>query len=305
MSTGDKMIEIRSYITKKYDQGNDSIETLKSLMNNFVSETYGSSASVDSDSIEMIDKFHAYIDIFYTEIIENNLLVRKFSHIFYITAEQLNGKAIFSGPDRKTALMLLEDTKSSAINAGEIKLMEIIASNISGIVEVQMSLTPVMEILRELVDRKKLVLVSSRKSDAKRLKYFDEISDLDIFKYEYKYDACIIQPGKEFKDVASGGMENLLSYVMSNKIAYISGISSVKPYLRTAYSYYSICAVAGYLIEISMDQLLVEYGKLFERDQDVLKFKNYVNSLYDSGVFTKINDKIMGNEKIFEKFIKK
>ncbi|WP_337860430.1 hypothetical protein [Ferroplasma sp.] len=298
------MIKIKNCITKKYDQGNDSIETLKSRMDEFVTETYGSSASVDLSSIEIIDKLHAYVDIFYSEIIENNMLVRKFSHIFYITGEEINGKATFTGPDRKTALKLLEDAKYRTINAGELELMKIIAPNISSIGEIQMSLTPVMEILRELIDKNRMILVSSKTSDAKRLKYFNQISDLNIFKYEYKYDACIIEPGEEFSNEASNGIENLLSFVISHKIIYMSEISSVKPYIRTAYSYYSICEIAGNLMEISVEHLLSEYIKLYGKDPDPLKFKNYIGSLIDSKVFIKINDKIKGNEKIFEKVIK-
>ena len=41
-----------------------------------------------------------------------------------------------------------------------------------------------------LVEKKRLILVSDKKSDAKRLKYFNEVGDLAIFSYEYKYGAC-------------------------------------------------------------------------------------------------------------------
>lgn len=298
------MLEIKNYITKKYEQGNDNIETLISLMNTFVSEIYGSSVAVDPDSIENIEKLHAYIDVFQQKILGNTLLIRKFSHIFYISAEQINGRANFTGPDRKTAIKLLEDVKLSLTAAGEAKLLESIASNLSRIGEVQMSLTPVMEILRELVEKKRLILVSDKKSDAKRLKYFNEIGDLQIFSYEYKYGACIIEPGPEFDSVASEGIENLLSYIMSHRILYISGISSLKPYLRTAYSYYSLCSLAGHMMEIGSEDLRKEYGELYGREPDKLKFKNYMESLYNSNVFTNIDIKINGNKTIFENFIK-
>ncbi len=299
------MLEVKNYITKKYEQGNDSIETLISLINDFVAETYGSSVAVDGDSIETIEKLHAYIDVFYSEILEDTLLIKKFNHIFYITAEQINGKATFTGPDRKTAVGMLDAVKSSLVSAGEIKLMGIIAKRLSRVAEIQMSLTPILEILRELMDKNRIVLVSTKKSDMKRLKYFNEINDLKIFSYEFRYDACIIEPGIEFSSTASSGIESLFSYVMSHKISYMSNISSIKPYLRTAYSYYSICELAGSPMEISMETLRDEYLKLYNRQPDLLKFKNYVEALCDSDIFTNVNNKIKGIDKIFKNFIEK
>jgi len=91
------MLEIKNYITRKYEQGNDNTETLISLMNTFVSETYGSSVAVDAQSMETIETLHAYVDVFYSKILQNTLLIRKFTHIFYISAEQINGKQILPG----------------------------------------------------------------------------------------------------------------------------------------------------------------------------------------------------------------
>jgi len=199
---------------------------------------------------------------------------------------------------------MLDEVKTSLTIAGEAKLMKTIASNLSKIGEIQMSLTPVMEILRELIEKGRLILFSRKNGDAKRLKYFNEINDLDIFKYEYKYDACIIEPGKEFDSIASGGIESLLSYIMAHRIFYMAGISSLKPYLRTAYSYYSLCSLAGSMIEIEFEDLRKEYGELYGKEPDKLKFKNYIEALYNSNILININNKINGNNKIFENFIK-
>ena len=85
----------------------------------------------------------------------------------------------------------------------------------------------------------------------------------------------------------------------------MSNISSIKPYLRTAYSYYSICELAGSPMEISMETLRDEYLKLYNRQPDLLKFKNYVEALCDSDIFTNVNNKIKGIDKIFKNFIEK
>jgi hypothetical protein len=301
---GVSLLDIKNYTTKKYDSGNDSIETLISLMNHFVAEVYGSSVAVDPDSIEAIDKLHAYVDVFYPEILENTMVIRRFRHIFFITADQINGKAIIIGPDRKTAINMLGEIKSHEIRQGEIKLMGLLSGKLSEIAEIRMSLTPVMEILGELIEKRRIILVSTKKSDMKRLKYFNEISDLNIFSYEYKYDACIIEPGPEFGSAASGGVESMFSYVVERKSNYMAGVSSLKPYLRTAYSYYSICDLAGSQMEVRMETLLHEYGKLYGKEPDKLKFKNYVKSLYDVGILKWENNKIKGNDEIFKMIIK-
>jgi hypothetical protein len=254
--------------------------------------------------METIEALHAYVDVFYPKILQNTLLIRKFSHIFYISAEQINGKANFTGPDRKTAIKMLDEVKTSMTATGEAKLMKFIAANLSKIGEIQMSLTPVMEILRELIEKGRLILFSKKNSDSKRLKYFNEINDLDIFRYEYKYDACIIEPGEKFDAIAPGGIESLLSYIMSHRIFYMTGISSLKPYLRTAYSYYSICSLAGSMMGIEFEDLRKEYGELYGKEPDTLKFKNYIEALYNSDILKNVNNKINGNEKIFENFIK-
>ena len=298
------MLEVKGYVTRKYNAGNDDIQTLVSLMRTFISETYGSSLSIDPDSIETIDKLHSYVDVYYSELLDGYMLIRKYSHIFFISAEQVDGKASFTGPDRNTALKMLEEVKYHTIKTGEIAIMENIAEELSGIHEIMLSMTPVMEILRELLDKGKIILVSTGSDDKKRLKYFNAISDLSIFKYEYKYNACIIERGPEFNSVADGNIENLFAYIIKSKTGYISDISSVKPYLRTAYSYYSICLLFGSLMEIKMETLRSEYGRLYGKEPDILKFKNYIESLYNSNVFTNIDTKINGDKTIFENFIK-
>ncbi len=296
------MLQIGSYVTRKYDTGNDNVETLIKLMKRFVSETYGSFLSIDSDSVETLDKLHAYVDVFFPELLDNYLVIRKYGHIFFITAEQIAGKAIFTGPDRKTVSRLFGEVKSRDIAVGEIQIMETISRELSYIHEIRISMTPVMEILRELLDNGRIILISTRSDDVKRQKYFNEINQLNIFKYEYKYDACIIERGPEFDSVASGNIENLFSYIIQKKTDYVSGISSVKPYLRTAYSYYSICLLSGSLIEIQMETLRSEYGRLYGKKPDNLKFKNYVESLCSVNIFQYKDDKIKGIEKIFKKF---
>ncbi|WMT51472.1 MAG: hypothetical protein RE471_00995 [Ferroplasma sp.] len=297
------MLEARGSVTRKYDAGNDDIQTLVRLMGLFISETYGSSLSIDPDSIETIGKLHSYVDVYYSELLDGYMLIRKYSHIFFISAEQVDGKASFTGPDRNTALKMLEEVKYNTIRTGEMAIMEAIAEELSGIHEIMLSMTPVMEILRELLDKGKIILVSTGSDDKKRLKYFNEISDLSIFKYEYKYNACIIERGPEFNSIADGNIENLFAYIIKSKTGYVSDISSVKPYLRTAYSYYSLCMVSKSLIEIKMETLRNEYGRLYGKTPDTLKFKNYVESLCNVNIFQYKNDKIIGIEKIFKKLL--
>jgi hypothetical protein len=299
------MLEIRGSVTKKYDAGNDDIKTMIGLMRRFVSETYGSSISIDLDSVETIDKLHSYVDAYYLELLDNYLVIGKYRHIFFISAEQVEGTATFTGPDRNTAMKMLEEVKSREIKNGELEMMGAIPKELSRIHEIIISMTPVMEILRELLDRGKITLVSTGADDKKRLKYFNEISQLNIFKYEYKYGACVIEQGPEFNSIAPGNIENLFSYIIQEKTGYISGISSVKPYLRTAYSYYSICLLSGSLLEIKMETLRSEYGRLYGKEPDILKFKNYIESLCTVNVFQYKKDKIIGIEKIFKRFIKK
>ncbi len=296
------MLETRGSMTKKYNAGNDDTETIIRLMERFISETYGSSLSIDPYSVETIDKLHSYVDAFYSELLDNYLVVRKYSHIFFVSAELSDGNAAFTGPDRNTALKMLDEVKSIEIKNGEIGMLEAVSREISGIHEIIISMTPVMEILRELMDHGKIILVSTTADDKKRLKYFNEISELDIFKYEYRYDACIIEQGSEFNSIASGNIENLFSYIIQKKTDYIAGISSVKPYLRTAYSYYSICLLYGSLMEIKMETLRSEYGRLYGKKPDNLKFKNYVESLCNVNIFQYKDDKIKGIEKILKKF---
>jgi hypothetical protein len=298
------MLEAGGSVTRKYNAGNDDIQTLIRLMKLFISETYGSSLSIDSDSIETIDKLHSYVDVYYSELLDGHMILRKYSHIFFISAEQIDGKATFTGPDRNTALKMLEEVKSRVIRTGEIEIMDAIAEELSKIHEIVISMTPVMEILRELLDKGKIILISTGSDDKKRLKYFNEVSDLDIFRYEYKYNACIIEPGPLFGSVSAGTVENLFAYIIKEKTDYISGISSVKPYLRTAYSYYSICLLSGSLMEIKMETLLGEYGRLYGKDPDVLKFKNYLESLCSAGILEYKNNLIKGTEKIFKKIYK-
>lgn len=298
------MLETKGSVTKKYDAGNDDIHTMIRLMERFVSETYGSSISIDPDSVETIDKLHSYVDSYYSELLDNYLVIGKYRHIFFISAEQVDGTAIFTGPDRNTAVKMLEEVKFREIKNGEIEMMDAIPEELSRIHEIIISMTPVMEILRELLGRGKITLVSSSADDKKRLKYFNEINQLNIFKYEYKYDACIIEQGPEFNSIGNGNIENLFAYIIKEKTDYISGISSVKPYLRTAYTYYSICLLSGSLMEIKMETLRSEYGRLYGKQPDILKFKNYVESLSTVNILQYQDNKIIGIEKIFKKFEK-
>ena len=53
-----------------------------------------------------------YNNLNYSELLDGYMLIRKYSHIFFISAEQVDGKASFTGPDRNTALKMLEGISS-------------------------------------------------------------------------------------------------------------------------------------------------------------------------------------------------
>ncbi len=297
------MQEERKVEIKKYPAGNDNKSTVVKILNRFVSETYGNFMAIDSNSIEVMDKLHSYIDLFYPQILNDKIIIKKYEHIFFISADQEDGIVTVNGPERSNAIKIFQEIKSAEVRSGESPAFGILAEQLSKIPEIQISLTPVMEILTELINRNSVTLISTRSNDAKRLKYFNEIKDLKIFSSEYKYDACIITPGEEFNSVAINGISSLLSYIMVRKIPYILSIPSIKPYIRTAYSYYYLCMLSGLLLETGVELLRKEYGILYGREPDIFKFKKYLESIANVNILNYKDNMVTGIEEIFKKLL--
>ncbi len=298
------MLEIKSYINEKYELKNDN-EDIKYYMNKFVSMKYGNFLFVNENSIEKIDKINAYVDVYSPEIINNYYFFKKYSDVFFITANINNGRATITGPDRNNAIKLFNDKKNYEINNDENMLFDTVYNELSKIPEIKMALTPVIEIIRELNDKKILYLDITKTSDKKRLNYFKLVSDMDIFNYEIKYGVYIIKPGDKFFAIIKNDYNDLLSYIFKWKKFYFVNFSSVKPYIRTAYSYYHIAMLIKNNIMLNINDLANEYNNLYNKKTDIIKFKNYIDALVEYNILLNENGKIKGNENILKTIIKK
>ncbi|MEM0140015.1 MAG: hypothetical protein QXZ44_05330 [Ferroplasma sp.] len=292
------MLDIKGTINRKYELRNDTETAIIELMSKFVVEAYGTELSVDINSVEKLGEYHAYVDLCMPEIINNYFIVHNYSHIFYISAESVNGYAVLTGPSRKDAVLMAGEIRKSSIMEGELQLAQHIYENLSLIHDIQAALTPVNEIIREIKDHGKLILNSGKTDDSKRLKYFEAIKDTGLFNYEYKYGQCIIEPEEKFIELSAKEANGVFSYILGMEIPYLIAIPSAKPFIRTAYAYYSMAIITENNIPVEIETLLNEYGEIYGRKPDLIKFKNYIDSLVDSEILKYENYKIIGFEKI-------
>jgi len=298
------MLEIKNYINEKYELKNDN-EDIKIYMNKFISSEYGNFLFINENSIEKIDKINAYVNVYCPEIINNYYFVKKYDNVFFITADINNGKAIITGPDRINAIKLFNAKKNYEINNDENILIDAIYKDLSRIPEIKMALTPVIEIIRELNDKKILYLDITKTLDKKRLIYFKNIEDMDIFNYEIKYNNYIIKPTDKFFTITKNDYNDLFSYIFREKKFNFVNLSSIKPYIRTAYSYYHIAMLVKNNITLDINDLINEYNNLYNKKTDIIKFKNYIDSLTEYNILLNENKKIEGNEDILKSLIKK
>ncbi len=298
------MLEIKNYVNKKYELKNDN-EDIKIYMNKFISSKYGNFLSINEDSVEKIERINAYVNVYCPEIINNYYFVKKYNNVFFITADINNGKVVITGPDRTDAIKSFNDKKDEEINNNENILIDSIYQKLAKIPEIKMALTPVIEIIRELNDKKILYLDITKASDKKRLNYFKIIEDMDIFNYEIKYNVYIIKPADKFFTIINNDYNNLFSYIFKEKKFYFVNFSSVKPYIRTAYSYYYVAMLIKNNILLNINDLIKEYNKLYNKKTDIIKFKNYIDSLTEYNILLNENNKIKGNESILKILIKR
>lgn len=298
------MLEIKNYINEKYELKNDN-EDIKIYMNKFISSKYGNFLFINENSIEKIDKINAYVNVYSPEIINNYYFVKKYNNVFFITADINNGKAIITGPDRINAIKSFNAKKSYEINNDENVLIDATYKNLSKIPEIKMALTPIIEIIRELNDKKILYLDITKTLDKKRLIYFKNIEDMDIFNYEIKYNTYIIKPNNKFFTIIKNDYNDLFSYIFKEKKFNFVNLPSIKPYIRTAYSYYHIARLVKNNITLNIDDLINEYNDLYNKKTDIIKFKNYIDSLIEYNILLNENNKIKGNEDILKSLIKK
>ena len=296
------MLDIKNYISEKYGLKNDN-DDIKYIMNKFVSENYGNFLSVDN--VEKLDKINAYVNIYCPEIINNYYFVKQYKNIFFITMDINDGRATITGPERNTAIKLFNDRKHNEIKNNENTLIDIVYKDLLKISGIKISLTPLMEIIRELGDKGVLYLDMAKTSDIKRLNYFRIVEDMDIFQYEIKYNVYIVRPGDKFLSIIHGDYDNILLYIFKSKKDYFINFTSIKPYIRTAYAYYYIATLTGSNMEVDINYLLKEYNNLYSKKSDMIKFKNYIDSLVESGIFIRENDMIKGNKDILKILIKK
>jgi len=298
------MLEIKNYINEKYELKNDN-EDIKIYMNKFISSKYGNFLFINENSIEKIDKINAYVNVYLPEIINNYYFVKKYNNVFFITADINNGKAIITGPDRINAIKSFNAKKSYEINNDENILIDATYKNLSKIPEIKMALTPIIEIIRELNDKKILYLDITKTLDKKRLVYFKNIEDMNIFNYEIKYNTYIIKPNNKFFAIIKNDYNDLFSYIFKEKKFNFVNLPSIKPYIRTAYSYYHIAMLVKNNITLNIDDLINEYNDLYNKKTDIIKFKNYIDSLIEYNILLNENNKIKGNEDILKSLIKK
>ncbi|MEM0132768.1 MULTISPECIES: hypothetical protein [Acidiplasma] len=288
----------RYYFTQKYQMLQTTKDNLISLFNKFLHENYGDFLFIDPDSIETLGKINAYADLFLPEHVLSIHLINKIGHVFYLEAENIYGYITIKGPEFNSALMQIKSKIAELNKSYILKIISYAGNYLAKIPEIRMAYTPMMEIFRSLDNNGNVILDTSRQADTKRIKFFSLIKHSGILKYEERYDKIIIYKNE---DPGFKNDREMFAMTFSAIPEIFAANDSVKPYVRTAYSYYYFSIIHGDMIPLDAEILLRNYRHLFNRNIDELKFRSYIDSLIDCGIFFLEDGKIKGNIEIYNK----
>ncbi len=300
------MPDYDSLIHEKFSIKENNNENIENIMNNFLHTKYGEFLSIDKKSIANLGDVNAYVDACIPESnksFDGDSYLTILKHVFYLSMDINEDICTVHAPAIEIAENRIKNAMQIHYNKNSEKLLRAGFDNFAKIPEIKMSATPVIEILRVIDEKGEVILTKNKKAELKRINYFMEFSDTGLFNYEEKYGKVIIKPSEIYDNVKKN--YGIFSYLLREKSEYFYNMTSIKPYVRAAYSYYYFAAISRKMVNIGTVEMIRKYVDISNKKIDLVKFQNYLYELFDSGVLNKRENKISGNSDIFNAFINK
>ncbi len=306
MNMAINMLDYDSLIHEKFSIKENNNENIENIMNNFLHAKYGEFLSVDRTSIEKLGEINAYVDAYIPESIKSfdgNSYLTILKHVFYLGMDINDDICITHGPSIEIAENKIKNALEIYYNKNSEKLLRAGFDCFAKIPEIKMSATPVIEILRVIDEKREVILSKNKKAELKRINYFIEFSGTGLFNFEEKYGKVVIRPTDIYDNIKKS--YGIFPYLLRERPGYFYNVTSIKPYVRAAYSYYYFVALSGKLINMNVEEMIGKYIEIYSKKIDPVKFQNYLHELFDSGILIKNGNKISGSDSIFKAFINK